>query len=388
LHIDGLTSISNLTLNHAKIASKDVVIQQAEFDFKLLFGKRFVALDSNSTVKLNKIKLKPYLCYTNDEEKIYALKIGIPQTKAQDFIESLPKGLFTHFDGMKATGNFDYSLDFEYHSKNLRPLVFDSRLRKDQLKITQYGQANLAKLNGEFEYRALIKNQRQRPIYVGAANPNYVPLTDLSPYLQKAVLTTEDPSFFSHRGFITEAFKQSIAKNIRTKKFSRGGSTISMQLIKNAFLSREKTLSRKLEEILLVYLLENNRIVSKSRMLEVYFNIIEWGPDVYGIGEAAQYYFQKHPRELSLNECLFLANVIPSPKKFMYQFDSEGNLKSFALRRDKQLTRLMLRRKLISPEDTLFNPPMKITGLAQFSIKKDSISLPIIDSTSVENFSF
>jgi membrane carboxypeptidase/penicillin-binding protein len=109
---------------------------------------------------------------------------------------------------------------------------------------------------------------------------------------------------------------------------------------------------------------------------------------VYGIGEAAQYYFQKHPRELSLNECLFLANVIPSPKKFMYQFDPEGNLKSFALRRDKQLTRLMLRRKLISPEDTLFNPPMKITGPAQFSIKKDSISLPVIDSISVENFSF
>jgi membrane peptidoglycan carboxypeptidase len=161
-----------------------------------------------------------------------------------------------------------------------------------------------------------------------------------------------------------------------------------MQLIKNAFLSREKTLSRKLEEILLVYLLENNRIVSKSRMLEVYFNIIEWGPDVYGIGEAAQYYFQKHPRELTLNECLFLANVIPSPKKFMYQFDREGKLKSYAQRRDQQLTRLMLRRQLITPEDTLFNPPMKITGPAQFSIKIDSISAPIIDTTAVENFDF
>ena len=388
LHIDGMSAISNLTLNHPKIASKDVVIQQAKFDFKFLFGKRFIAVDSSSTVQLNKIKIKPYLCYTNDDEKIYALKIAIPQTKTQDFIESLPKGLFTHFDGMKATGNFDYSLHFEYHSKNLRDLIFDSQLHKDQLKITQYGQANLAKLNGEFEYRALIKNQRQRPIFVGAANPNYVPLTDLSPFLQKAVLTTEDPSFFSHRGFINEAFKQSIAKNIRTKKFSRGGSTISMQLIKNAFLTREKTLSRKLEEILLVYLLENNRIVSKSRMLEVYFNIIEWGPDVYGIGEAAQYYFQKHPRDLTLNECLFLANVIPSPKKFMYQFDREGNLKSFAQRRDNQLIRLMLRRKLITPEDTLVNPLMKITGPAQFSIKKDSLTTPVIDSTAVEDFEF
>lgn len=388
LHIDGLSSISNLTLNHPKIASKEVIIQQAEFDFKLLFGKRFVAVDSSSTVWLNKIKVNPYLSYTNDDEKIYVVKLAIPKMKAQDFITSLPKGLFTHFEGMEALGNFDYALHFEYNTKKPRGLIFDSQLHKDQLKIVKYGQANLGKLNGEFEYRALIKNQRQRPIYVGAANPNYVPLTELSPYLQKAVLTTEDPSFFSHHGFIAEAFKQSIAKNIRTKKFSRGGSTISMQLIKNAFLTREKTVSRKLEEILLVYLLENNRIVSKSRMLEVYFNIIEWGPDVYGIGEAAQYYFQKHPRDLTLNECLFLANIIPSPKKFMYQFDGEGNLKPYAQKRDVQLTRLMLRRGWLSGEDTLYNPPMKIVGPAQFSIKKDTLTAPVIDSTAVEDFEF
>jgi len=73
-------------------------------------------------------------------------------------------------------------------------------------------------------------------------------------------------------------------------------------------------LSRKLEEILLVYLMENNKIVSKERMLEVYFNIIEWGPNVYGIGEASHFYFQKRPSELTLNECLFLADIIPSPK--------------------------------------------------------------------------
>lgn len=388
LHVDGLSSITNLTVNHSKIASKDVVIRQAVVDFNLLFGKRFIALDSSSTIQLNKIKVKPYLSYTNDEEKIYALKINIPQMKAQDFIGSLPNGLFTHFEGMEASGNFDYVLNFEYHTKNPRGLIFDSQLHKDHLKIMKYGQANLGKLNGEFEYRALIKNQRQRPILVGVANPNYVPLSELSPYLQKAVLTTEDPSFFSHHGFIAEAFKQSIVKNIRTKKFSRGGSTISMQLIKNAFLTREKTLSRKLEEILLVYLLENNRIVSKSRMLEVYFNIIEWGPDVYGIGEASRFYFQKNPKDLTLNECLFLANVIPSPKKFMYQFDGEGNLKSFAKRRDQQLTRLLFRRGWITSDDTLYNPSIKITGAAQFSIKKDTLSAPVIDSTTVEDFEF
>ncbi len=72
-----------------------------------------------------------------------------------------------------------------------------------------------------------------------------------------------------------------------------------MQLVKNVFLTREKTLSRKLEEILLVYLLENNRLVPKARMLEVYLNVIEWGPNVYGIGESAQFYFRKNPERIN-----------------------------------------------------------------------------------------
>ena len=181
-----------------------------------------------------------------------------------------------------------------------------SKLEKENLKIIKYGEANLSKLNGTFVYRANINDVLQRPILVGSGNPMYTPLSEISPYLQKSVLTTEDPSYFSHHGFINQAFKQSIIKNIKTKKFTRGASTISMQLVKNVFLTRDKTLSRKLEEILLVYILENNRIVGRSRMLEVYFNIIEWGPNVYGIGEASQFYFQKSPSQLSLNECLFL----------------------------------------------------------------------------------
>jgi len=210
----------------------------------------------------------------------------------------------------------------------------------------------------------------QRPVLVGSANPNYMPLDQISPYLRKSVLTTEDPSFFSHRGFISEAFKQSIVKNIKTKKFSRGASTISMQLVKNAFLSREKTVSRKLEEILLVYILENNRIVSKERMLEVYFNIIEWGPNVYGIGEASQFYFQKTPSELSLNECLYLARIIPSPKKFMYQFNDQGMLKDFAVKQESFLTNIMLRRGLLTADDTIYKSlPILISGPAKSFIK-------------------
>ena len=388
LHIDGFTSISNFTINHPKIASKDVVIKKARFDYNFLFGENFVTIDSSSTVQLNQIKCHPYVSYNNETDKIYTLKVSIPKMKAQHYINSLPEGLFTHFVGMEATGEFDYKLNFVFNKNKPNALVFESNLHKEHLQITKYGEANLSKLNGEFVYHAIINNTPQRGVLVGAANPNYTPLSQISPFLRKCVLTTEDPSFFSHHGFIKEAFKQSIVKNIRTKKFSRGGSTISMQLIKNAFLTREKTLSRKLEEILLVYILENNRIVSKERMLEVYFNIIEWGPNVYGIGEASQFYFQKNPSELTLNECLFLANVIPSPKKFMYQFNNEGNLKPFAISRDKQLKNIMMRRGLIVADDTINQFPIQISGNARSYIKIVEEIPTEKDSTSIEEFEF
>ena len=380
LHIDGYTSIANLKINHPKIASKDVVIKNARFDYRFLLGDDFISIDSTSSMQLNKIKVKPYISYNTEKDTTYTLKVNIPKMKAQDFIVSLPDGLFTHFQGMEATGNFDYKLDFKFNKNNPNDLVFDSKLNKEDLRITKYGEADLNKLNGEFVYRAIIQNVLQRPILVGNANPNYTPLDQISPYLRKSVLTTEDPSFFSHRGFINEAFKQSIIKNIKTKKFSRGASTISMQLIKNVFLTREKTLSRKLEEILLVYILENNRIASKERMLEVYFNIIEWGPNVYGIGEASHFYFQKRPSDLTLNECLFLATIIPKPRKFMYQFNDQGNLKDFAVKNQKFLSNLMLRRGVLVSEDTLGGlRPVYISGNARSFIRiktPDSTAIP------------
>jgi hypothetical protein len=390
LHIDGFASIANLMINHKKIASKDVVIKNAKFDYRFLLGSDFVSIDSSSTIQFNKIKFHPYLAYETEEDTIYKLKVTIPKMKAQDFIVSLPDGLFTHFQGMEALGNFEYKLDFMFNKNKPNTLVFDSKLKKENLRITKYGEANLNKLNGEFVYRAIIQNVLQRPVLVGAENPNYTPLDQISSYLQKCVLTSEDPSFFSHRGFINEAFKQSILKNIRTKKFSRGASTISMQLIKNVFLTREKTVSRKLEEILLVYILENNRIASKERMLEVYFNIIEWGPNVYGIGEAAQFYFQKTPADLTLKECLFLATIVPKPKKFMWQFDNEGNLKSYADKQQKFLSKLMLRRGLLTAEDTIGQgSPLQLTGNAHSLLNiKVLDSIPVDTLTVDEPFEF
>lgn len=389
MRLKGFASIANFMVNHPKIAKKDVVIDKAKFDYDFVFGSDFIAIDSTSTVELNKIKFKPFVKYSVEQDTTYQLKAKINKMPAQDFIVSLPKGLFTNFEGMEAEGTFSYSLDFLYNKNKPNALVFDSSLQKDGLKITKYGAADLAKLNVPFTYRAIDNGREQRPVYVGNSNPFYTPINEISPYLRKAVLTSEDPSFFSHRGFITEAFKQSIIKNIKTKKFARGASTISMQLVKNVFLTREKTLSRKLEEILLVYILENNRIAGKERMLEVYFNVIEWGPNIYGIGEAAQYYFQKHPSELSLDECVYLASIIPRPKAFMWQFNNEGNLKGYAEKHNNYMKKLMLRRGLLVAEDTIAqNGAVNITGIARSRLNIKQAEPEANDSLTFDEFDF
>ena len=370
MHFEGKASITNLTLNHPKIASKDVSIENAAFNYNFLIGEKYIALDSTSSILLNKLKIQPFASYSTEKDTIYKLRIKIPETQAQNFISSLPKGLFRHFEGMEAKGSFNYALYLEYNKNHPEALVFDSQFHKNKLQIIKYGEADLEKLNREFTYRAVENGIPQRPILIGASNPFFTAYENLPILLKNAVLTSEDPSFMKHRGFITEAFKQSIIKNIRTKKFARGASTISMQLVKNVFLTREKTLSRKLEEIVLVYILENNRIASKERMLEVYFNIIEWGPNVYGIGEAASFYFQKRPQELNLNECLFLASIVPKPKKFMWQFDINGNQKEYVVKNQNFIKNIMLKRGLLTEMDTINQHlPIQIKGMARSFLK-------------------
>jgi membrane peptidoglycan carboxypeptidase len=200
---------------------------------------------------------------------------------------------------------------------------------------------------------------------VGTDNPGFTPLENISPYLQNAVLTAEDPSFFNHAGFIPEAFRESMITNLQRGRFVRGGSTISMQLVKNVYLSRNKTIARKLEEALIVWLIEQNGLVPKERMFEVYLNVIEWGPGIYGIGEAAQFYFNKRPSELNLAESIYLASIIPAPKSFRRSFDEIGQLKPRMAGYYKLVAgRLARRGKIAQAEADSLKPAVTLSGAA------------------------
>lgn len=131
--------------------------------------------------------------------------------------------------------------------------------------------------------------------------------------LKRAVLVSEDGSFYSHHGVDFHELKESILRNIRDGGYARGFSTITMQLARNLYLKPEKSILRKVREIAIAFHLERN--LSKDRIFELYLNLIEWGRGVYGIEAAAQHYFGKSAAELNSLESIFLAAIIPGPQR-------------------------------------------------------------------------
>ena len=131
-------------------------------------------------------------------------------------------------------------------------------------------------------------------------------------------MTTEDSGFFKHRGWVSSQFKTALRRNIAGGGFRLGASSITMQMVKNVLLDREKTLSRKFQELFLVWFVE--KILSKQRILELYFNAIEFGPRLYGIGPAARHYFGNSASDLSPAEAAFFSSILPSPKRRYVQY--------------------------------------------------------------------
>jgi hypothetical protein len=325
--IFGYWGIRNLLIHQSKLSSNDIVVPNAGIDANLFVGENYLSLDSSSVIHLKNISAHPYIKYTLNPVKIYELKLNTGWMDAQDLFDSFPNGLFDSLDGMQVGGKLNYKLNIFLNAAHPDDVQFDSRLDKNDFRIISYGKTNLAKLNSPFVYTPYEKEKPMPSRVIGSQNPDFTPLQDIAPELRYAVMTAEDPSFYTNHGFVEESIRKSLATDYKDKKFKRGGSTISMQLVKNAFLSREKTLARKIEEILIVWVIENNQIMTKDRMLEVYFNIIEWGHNVYGIGEASRYYFDKTPAQLTLGESIYLASIVPHPKTGLYSFLPDGTLR-------------------------------------------------------------
>jgi 1A family penicillin-binding protein len=196
-------------------------------------------------------------------------------------------------------------------------------------------------------------------------NRTLVPLKKIPPHVRLATLAIEDAEFYSHPGFSIKGMLRAMIRNIKKGELT-GGSTITQQLVKNALLSSEKTIIRKVREIILAIGVELT--FSKDQILEMYLNEVPYGSTAYGIQEASQLYFDKDVNQLTLAEAALLAGLPKSPTKY----SPFGPNPDLALARQKQVLKLMVINKYITKEQAKKAAEEKIT----FAPNKIDIKAP------------
>lgn len=364
--LQGVAAVNGLEVYHPALSVDTIDLNQGKLDYKVHVGVRSLELDSASTVVFNRLDFHPYIYAEKTGRWHFKASIHRPEFPAENLFASLPSGLFSHVQGIEASGNLTYNLNLDIDFNNLENLEFSSDLNGYDFYIEDWGTGNLSRMNDEFEYTAYEKDRPVRTFAVGPSNPNFRSLNQISPLLQVAVLQSEDGSFFYHQGFYPGAVQEALAYDLEVGRFARGGSSITMQLVKNVFLNRHKNIARKLEEALIVWLIEGCYLTSKERMYEVYMNIIEWGPMVYGACEAARFYFDKEPSDLTISESIFLASIIPKPKWFRSVFNPDVTLKENQLDYYRLIASRMAAKGLLTEEEAeTFVPQVEVTGPAR-----------------------
>ena len=180
----------------------------------------------------------------------------------------------------------------------------------------------------------------------------YVPYEAVPEHVINAILCTEDPHFWTHRGIAPAFIGYALEANIKSGCFERGASTITMQLVRNLFLNHHKNILRKVEECAIALLLENYFTINKKDILELYLNLIEFAPNVHGLHNACLFYFNKPYQELTLSDSLALTYIIPRPKHFYEAlFIKSEQLKNNLHQHIQQYANVMMRKRFITIDE-------------------------------------
>jgi Transglycosylase len=334
------------------------------------------------------------------------LKCTLTETPLQRIVDAVPKGLIGPFEGLELGGTLAWALDLEVPNDRIAEMNWTTATDLEDFSVRALPEAlDVYRLNRSFLYS--LPDGRygfDRPVRVPAprsvsrqwlldigerterqidrarareADPGtpprllksspddspfpepgtvpdptyrYVHLEQMSPWIPKAVLTTEDGDFFFHKGVNWFSFKNAVERNILAGEIELGASTLSMQLVKNLFLNNSRAFLRKLHEVFLVYLLENDARVPKERILELYLNLVEFGPNIYGVDEAARYYFASSPERLNIVEALWLATILPSPRRY-HRYYEAGAVSEGWFRHMADYLDIMLERERMTEEE-------------------------------------
>lgn len=209
---------------------------------------------------------------------------------------------------------------------------------------------DFTQLRQEVVVPIVLANMEKSTKRVGPKAPGWTPQGAVSKYLFAAVVASEDASYYSHDGLDYDELKAALKKDLEEGRFARGASTITQQVVKNTFLSQEKTITRKVREM--IWARAMNKTLTKREILTFYVNLVEFGPGIYGVRDAARVYFGKSPAELSPKEAAFLVMLLPSPRRYSVSF-RQKKLTPYARRRVAQILLIMSKMGVLDESEYL-----------------------------------
>jgi hypothetical protein len=320
----GSGALANLSLNRRELGPREVRGLRLGFraDGEAALDGSRVSLQGTE-LSLGDVRFAGKLEVERDQAGARVrLDGGVPLASCAAMVSSIPEAMLTEAQGIELEGTFALAHSLVYDSA--RPSALALTLRVENGCRVVEAPDELSPERFRSVWTREVKGPDGLPVTIrsGPGTPEWLSYEEIPRVMEIAVLVCEDGGFYRHKGFDFRAIEKALKDDIQAGRFVRGASTISMQLAKNLYLGREKTLSRKLEEALFTMLLESK--LSKQELMTLYLNVVELGPGIYGIQQAAKYYFDLSAKELTLGQALYLASILPDPTR--QHFEPDGRV--------------------------------------------------------------
>ncbi|MGB3049674.1 MAG: transglycosylase domain-containing protein [Polyangiales bacterium] len=371
ISIEGRLRLRELALNSERIAAEPVENINMDIEGKGSWypDERLLQVERGG-VRMGKVRvlIDGELERTPEHYRV-DLTAKLPPTPCNDVIGAIPEDVLGSLARFEWSGNWSALAHASLDSRDLDAAELSIRVRN----LCQFERTprwvSVERFQEPFRHRAIEPDDTVFEMRTGPGTPNWVAFSDMSPFMVAAAISHEDGAFYEHGGFAPWAIRDALVRNLQEGRYVVGASTISMQLAKNLYLQREKTIARKVQEVILTWWLEN--ALNKDEILELYLNVIEYGPAVYGLRHAAAYYFGRNPIDLSPGESAFLACMLPSPKRYHVSYE-RGALSRSMKSKMRRLLEHMAKRERIGPEALAYG----LAELEDFRFRQKGDPLP------------
>ncbi|PKN58695.1 MAG: hypothetical protein CVU56_04460 [Deltaproteobacteria bacterium HGW-Deltaproteobacteria-14] len=344
--ITGRAKLSHFTFQYWRVADAEVKDLEAEVAFDLaVYKKDRRAVLALSSIAFGEAKLEASLDVTlpRGGRPRFAARLEMPTQDCGAVARSIPRALIPRLSSLSAHGRAWFKAELTLDMADPYGLELSVKGDLNACDVTSLGPGvNLRALQGNFVHVPLEPERgRLVNIRVGRGTREWIASKDLPELVKATAWITEDRRYFDHGGVRWDLIERALKMDLEHERFVYGGSTVTQQLVKNLYLDRGKSLSRKLEEAIIAWQME--RVLDKDEILTIYVNVIEYGPDIYGVKHAARFYFGKRVDELDALEVAFIMGLKPYPAQGYKQWLA-GSLKPWWVRRLKHVLGMVVAR--------------------------------------------